>query len=285
MATVLTATEKNLGEFSVKRILPHAQQQMIGPFIFFDHFGLVTFPAGRGVDVRPHPHIGIATITYLFEGSVLHRDSLGCVQEIVPGDINWMVAGKGIVHSERETEAVNQCDHSLHGLQLWIALPDGQEEIEPLFAHHARDTLPAFGYQGVRVTLMVGDLWQHQSPVQAYSDMVYADLVMPEQTDITLPAQGREYGCYVIAGSVLLNDTAYRSGDFVYISVDEHAHLQAQQDSQVVVIGGHPFNSERHVWWNFVSSSRERIEQAKHDWQTGDFGSVPGDEEFIPLPR
>ena len=145
---------------------------MIGPFIFFDHFGPVTFPAGKGVDVRPHPHIGIATITYLFEGSVLHRDSLSCVQEIVLGDINWMVAGKGTVHSERETEAVNHREHSLHGLQLWIALPDGQEEIDPLFAHHARNTLPTFEYQGVRVTLMVGDLWQHQSSVQAYSDMV-----------------------------------------------------------------------------------------------------------------
>ena len=285
MPVLLSANKQDLGAVVVRRILPNVQQQMIGPFIFFDHFGPVTFAAGQGFDVRPHPHIGIATITYLFDGSILHRDSLGNTQEIVPGDINWMVAGSGIVHSERETKAVRQREHRLHGLQLWIALPDGQEAIDPLFRHYPRQDLPHFVHHGITIKLMIGSIWGYRSPVAVYSEMLYADFTMPQGTSATLPIDTYQYGVYVIAGE--LSDQAgkrYKTHDFLYFDVHESIVLTANQESKIVVVGGEPFNSQRYLWWNFVASSKERIAMAKLTWFNGEFATIPGENDFIPLP-
>jgi len=284
MPQLLSASEKDLGEFSVRRMLPNTARSMVGPFIFFDHMGPANFPAGKGVNVRPHPHIGIATITYLFTGSILHRDNLGFLQEIRPGDINWMTAGSGIVHSERETPEVRNVDHPLHGLQLWIALPDDKEEIEAAFHHHPKDTLPVFDYEGASIRLMAGEIYGQQSPVQTYSPMYYADVQLPDATTIALPAAGQETAIYVIKGQVSIGDTRYAPFDFVYVSPDETLSVTANGEAQIVLIGGKPFDTPRYIEWNFVSSSKERIEQAKADWREGRFPKVPGDDEFIPLP-
>ncbi len=285
MIKQLKGTETDLGEFSVRRVLPNIKQKMIGPYIFFDHIGPANFPEGTGIKVRPHPHIGIATITYLFEGSILHRDNLGYEQEILPGDINWMTAGSGIVHSERETEAVRNSEHNLHGLQLWIALPDDKQEIDANFQHHPKETLPIFEYQGATVLLMAGDIYGEKSPVNTYSPMFYADVKLPDATTIPLPAEGLETGIYVIEGKVLIADEVYSEFDFIYVSADELAYVTAHGDAKIVLIGGEPFATDRIIWWNFVSNSKERIEQAKVDWRTGKFGKVINDEEeFIPLP-
>jgi len=285
MPKLLKATEKDLGGFSVRRILPNAIQQMVGPFIFFDHMGPAEFPAGKGIDVRPHPHIGIATITYLFEGSIFHRDNLGYKQEIKPGDINWMTTGSGIVHSERETAAVRNSEHKLHGLQLWIALPDDKQELPAEFHHHPKETLPVFEYKGANIRLMAGEIYGQKSPVQTYSPMFYADVGLPTGTTIPLPADGQEVGIYVVKGKVSIAEKSYAPFDFIYVSADETCSIKAEEDSNFILVGGEPFATPRYIWWNFVSNSKDRIEQAKSDWRQGKFGQVPNDDEFIPLPK
>lgn len=285
MPKLLNATKKDLGGFSVSRILPNIKQQMIGPFIFFDHMGPANFPAGKGINVRPHPHIGIATITYLFEGSILHRDNLGYEQEIKPGDINWMTTGSGIVHSERETQAVRNSDHKLNGLQLWIALPDDKQELAAEFHHHPKKTLPVFEYKGANIRLMAGEIYGKKSPVLTYSPMFYADIDLPAGTTIPLPADGQEVGIYVIKGKVSIAAKVYTPFEFIYIGVDEISSICGKEDSNFVLVGGKPFATPRYIWWNFVSSSKDRIEQAKSDWYHGKFGKVPNDDEFIPLPE
>lgn len=284
MVKYLNAKEADLGEFTVRRVLPHRDQRMVGPFVFFDHMGPVTFPAGKGVDVRPHPHIGLATVTYLFEGSILHRDSLGSAQEILPGDINWMTAGRGIVHSERETEAVHNRKHRLNGLQLWVALPDGQEEIEPAFSHHAADSLPVFDIDGIECRLMVGEAFGHSSPVPTYLPMFYMDMKVRAEQAIPLPGNGTEAGLYSLDGRFTVDGETYGENQFVYVRPDEKPAIYAVSDLRLAVIGGTPFGTQRHIWWNFVASSKERIEQAKEDWRQGRFDMVEGDDEFIPLP-
>jgi len=284
MPQLLNADKKDLGGFSVRRALPNVDKQMVGPFIFFDHMGPAAFPSGKGIDVRPHPHIGIATITYLFEGSILHRDNLGFEQEIKPGDINWMTTGSGIVHSERETETVRNSEHRLHGLQLWIALPDEAQEIDATFHHHPKDTLPVFEYGDATIRLMAGEIYAHKSPVSTYSSMFYADVKLPNGSTLELPTDGQETGIYVIDGEVSISGKNYAAFNFIYISVDELATVTANGDANFVLIGGKPFKTERFIWWNFVSNSKERIEQAKIDWREGKFGKVPNDDEFIPLP-
>lgn len=257
---------------------------MVGPFIFFDHMGPVTFPAGKGVDVRPHPHIGLATVTYLFEGSIFHRDSLGNAQEIRPGDINWMVAGRGIVHSERETDDVRNREHRLNGLQLWIALPDGREEINPDFSHHPADSLPVFDIDGVQCRLMVGEAFGHVSPVPIQSPTFYMDFTAKAGQRLPLPGGNTEAGLYSLEGRFSVDGETFDPNKFVYVGIGEMPDIRVVDDARIAVIGGEPFTTHRFAWWNFVSSSRARIEQAKEDWRRGEFDMVDGDDEFIPLP-
>ena len=274
---------KDLGEFSVRRVLPSPKRRMVGPFIFFDHMGPAAFPPGQGIQVRPHPHIGIATVTYLFEGEILHRDSLGFVQPIRAGAVNLMTAGRGIVHSERAGDDLNE-DSRLHGIQSWMALPDRAEEADPAFVHYPADGLPELELEGVHVRVIIGAAYGHESPVMVPSPTLYLDCRMPAGTQIELPEGNRELAAYVVSGSVDVDQEGIGEGVMVVASKGSSLRLVAQQDSHLMVIGGDPVG-HRHIWWNFVSSSKARIEQAKDDWREGRFDRVPDEEEFIPLPE
>jgi redox-sensitive bicupin YhaK (pirin superfamily) len=274
--------EKDLGEFSVRRVLPATQQRMVGPFVFFDHMGPATFPPGKGIDVRPHPHIGIATITYLFEGEILHRDSLGVVQRIQPGAINLMTAGRGIVHSERPGDDFEH-ESRLHGIQSWIALPQEQEEIEPAFTHYAAAELPTWEEGGARLRLIMGELMGRRSPVTTYSRTLYADLDLSEDASLALPLQEQEQALYVADGTVAVNGETVEAGVMVTLAGAPTVSLGAQAASRVLLIGGDALG-ERHMYWNFVHSDAARIEAAKADWREHRFPEVPNDPERIPLP-
>ncbi len=274
--------EKDLGEFSVRRVLPASRQRMVGPFVFFDHMGPAEFPPGKGIDVRPHPHIGIATITYLFEGEILHRDSLGVVQPIQPGAINLMTAGKGIVHSERPGEDLDRVSQ-LHGIQSWIALPVDQQEIEPDFAHYPATELPEWQNGGVTYRLIMGELAGYQSPVKTYSRTLYADLNVALGARSGIPLAEKEHALYVAEGAIAVDGESVSAGVMVVLEGTEAVEITAGEAARVLLIGGDPLG-ERHMYWNFVSDSIERIDQAKDDWRAGNFAMVPGDDEFIPLP-
>jgi redox-sensitive bicupin YhaK (pirin superfamily) len=280
---ILTPHDKDLGGFSVRRLLPTARRRMVGPWIFFDHMGPAHFPAGRGINVRPHPHIGIATVTYLFEGEILHRDSLGSLQAIRPGDINLMVCGRGIVHSERERLEVTAVEHALNGLQLWLALPDAHEETEPSFHHYSRDAIPAVDVDGVPARVLLGSAWGVTSPVRQFSETLYVEArLQPGQTLQLPPAPER--ALYVVSGALSAQNTALPEHSMTVFAKQPGIAVRATQEARIALIGGAPVG-ERHIEWNFVSSRPERIEQAKRDWQSGRFPIVPGDEsEFIPLP-
>lgn len=279
---ILTPNEKDLGEFTVRRALPTRELRTVGPWVFFDHMGPANFQPGEGVSVRPHPHIGIATVTYLFEGEILHRDSLGSVQPIRPGDINLMVTGRGIVHSEREREEVNSVPHTTHGLQLWLALPVEQEEIDPAFYHYPGDEIPAIRVNDVPVRVMMGSAYGVTSPVKTFSDTLYVEADMKKGQTLRLP-EAEELGVYIAKGRLEAGDTLIPEYTMAVLErggVD----VTALEDSRIAVVGGDHIGT-RYVEWNFVSSRKERIEQAKADWQAGRFPKVPGDEkEFIPLP-
>ena len=274
--------EKDLGEFSVRRVLPASRQRMLGPFVFFDHMGPAVFPPGRGIDVRPHPHIGIATITYLFEGEILHRDSLGVVQPIHPGAINLMTAGRGIVHSERPGSDLER-ESRLHGIQSWIALPQDRQEIDPDFTHYPADALPEWTDRGVTVRLIMGELEGQRSPVTTYSRTLYADLDVAAGAAASIAAREEEIGLYVAQGSAAINGVAVEAGVMVVVDGDAPLSIGSDAGARVMLLGGTPLG-ERHMYWNFVSDSRERIEQAKDDWREHRFPPVPGDAERIPLP-
>lgn len=274
--------ERDIGEFTVRRALPARQRRMVGPYIFFDHMGPAEFPPGKGIQVRPHPHIGIATITYLFEGEIMHRDSLGYVQPIREGAVNLMTAGRGIVHSERAGDDLDA--HSrLHGIQSWMALPDGQEETDPAFEHYPSDSLPQLDVDGSKVCVIIGEAYGQVSPVKEYSPTLYLECRIPRGKTLTLPDSYRELGVYIVSGEVSIEDEAYAEGVLAVAASGASVTLTANDDSRVMVIGGDPVG-ERMIWWNFVSSSAERMEAAKRDWKEGRFGKVPGDDEFIPLP-
>jgi redox-sensitive bicupin YhaK (pirin superfamily) len=279
---VIEPKEKDLGEFSVRRVLPASQRRMVGPFIFFDHMGPAEFPPGKGIQVRPHPHIGLATITYLFEGEIMHRDSLGFVQPIQAGAVNLMTAGKGIVHSERAGEDLHATSR-LHGIQSWMALPDDQQEREPAFAHFPSDSLPMYQVEGVSVRVIVGDAYGHSSPVTTYSPMLYLDCRLSKGSELVLPDAYQELAAYVVSGEVRIDEHAYKSGVMAVACPGRPVRLTADGDSRVMVIGGDPVGP-RHIWWNFVSTSRDRIEAAKADWKAQRFDAVPDETEFIPLP-
>jgi len=275
--------ERDLGGFSVRRVLPSSERRSVGPFVFFDEMGPAHFAPGHGIDVRPHPHIGLATVTYLFEGEIVHRDSLGVVQPIRPGAVNWMTAGRGVVHSERTDPALRASGPRLHGIQSWIALPDGAEEIEPGFDHHPDGSLPETEREGVRVRVILGEAFGLRSPVRAYSLTIYLELHMGVGSRIELPA-AEELGVHVVAGEVAIGDGSLDPHTMGVLDGADGALLRAARASHVMVIGGDPVG-ERHVWWNFVSSSKDRIERAKRDWVDGRFAEVPGETEFIPLPE
>lgn len=280
---VIEPRERDLGEFSVRRVLPSGKRRMVGPFIFFDHMGPAEFPPGKGIQVRPHPHIGLATITYLFEGAIMHRDSLGYVQPIEAGAVNLMTAGRGIVHSERAGDDLDT-DARLHGIQSWMALPDGEEECAPSFAHFPSDSLPEWERDGARVRVIMGEAFGQSSPVTTYSPTLYLDCRMTTESALSLPETYRELAVYVVSGEVRVDGSDYGSGVMAVACPGRSIVLEARAESRVMVIGGDPVGP-RHIWWNFVSSSKERIETAKADWKEGRFDPVPGETEFIPLPE
>ena len=283
---VIVPRTADLGDgFTVRRVLPYAKRRMVGPFVFFDHFGPTVFRAGQGLDVRPHPHIGLATVTYLFDGEILHRDSLGTVQPIRPGAVNWMTAGRGIVHSERTPTARRSGGSSITGVQLWVALPERHEEVPPAFAHHPADALPRIAGEGKEVRVIAGALYGVRSPVATCSDLFYADAALAAGTRLDIPAEHEERGVYVVSGAVTLAGESFGPDRLVVLKPGTPAVLAATAASRVLLLGGAPLEGPRHVWWNFVSSSKERIEQAKDDWRAGRFARVPDETEFIPLPE
>lgn len=281
---ILKPRQRDLGGFSVRRVLPAAQRQMVGPWIFFDHMGPAEFPADEGINVRPHPHIGIATVTYLFEGEILHRDSLGSYQAIRPGDINLMVCGRGIVHSERERPEVQAQPHRQHGLQLWLALPEEAEETEPGFYHYPSDSIPSTTVDGVPVQVMMGSAYGVTSPVKVFSHTLYVEAHLQPGQQLVLP-EAPERAVYVASGSLKARDVDIPEHAMAIVGPEAGVTVEAVTEARIAIVGGEPFG-KRHIEWNFVSSRRERIEQAKADWQAGRFPKVPGDEEeFIPLPE
>ena len=282
---IIPAREKDLGGFFVRRVLPFAKHRMVGPWIFFDHMGPANFPAGEGVNVRPHPHINLATVTYLFEGHIWHRDSLGSDCVIAPGDINLMVAGKGIVHSERTVAAELNAPRGLDGLQLWLALPEADEEMDPAFFHYDASDIPGFDDNGTAVRLMMGSAYGLTSPVKTYADTLYVDVKIQAGKQIQVPMGVPERAIYVVDGELNIDGVVLPARTMAVLKDGAFVDVRATTASHFVVIGGETL-SERHIYWNFVSSRPERIEQAKQDWKAGRFPKVPGDDqEFIPLPE
>lgn len=287
VALVLDGERRDLGGFAVSRVLPRARARSVGPFVFFDHMGPDEFPAGVGIDVRPHPHIGIATVTYLFAGAIRHRDSLGSDQVIAPGDVNWMRAGRGIVHSERTPPDARRAGHTLHGLQLWVALPREKEEAEPTFRHHERASLPerAVG-SAARVRVLAGTAFGVTSPVEVDSPLFYVDAELGEGAALTPPEGYDERAVYVVEGAVSLGEQRVAPGQMALLRAGDGPPVVAEGAARVMLLGGAPLDAPRHVFWNFVSSSRDRIEDAKRDWREGRFPEVPGDaHERIELPE
>ncbi len=279
---VIEAKARDLGGFSVRRVLPSPQRRMVGPFVFFDHMGPAEFPPGEGIQVRPHPHIGLATVTYLFEGEIMHRDSLGFVQPIQAGAVNLMTAGRGIVHSERAGSDLETTSR-LHGIQSWMALPTDQEETAPEFVHYPANDLPELEQDGLQVRVIIGEAYGVRSPVKSYSPMLYLECRAKQGSTMTLPDRYDEQAVYVVSGEIAIDGQRLASGVMGVMSPGRKSQITANTDCRAMVIGGAPVGP-RHIWWNFVSSSRERIERAKLDWQHKRFAMVPGDDEFIPLP-
>lgn len=284
MTTIIKPHVQDLGGFKARRLLPSEKRSMVGPFIFFDHLGPAIFPAGKGVDVRPHPHINLATVTYLFEGALLHKDSLGTIQEIRPGEVNWMTAGQGISHSERSPEAERQIESRLHGIQTWVALPAEAEEVAPNFHHHPATAMPTWKSEGVIVTLIAGDAYDHSSPVKTFSPILYLDLQFPTGGSFTLTTPYSERAVYSVTPTLTVDDQPLEQHRLAIVAPHQPVTITAGPSARCIVIGGEPLGP-RHKWWNFVSSRPQRIEQAKQDWRDGKFGQVPDESEFIPLPE
>jgi redox-sensitive bicupin YhaK (pirin superfamily) len=282
---LLRSHPRDIGGFSVRRVLPAVPKQMIGPFIFFDHMGPARLAPGEGLDVRPHPHIGLATVTYLFEGEILHRDSLGSVQPIRPGDVNWMTAGRGIAHSERTPPELRAAGPGVHGIQTWVALPRASEEVEPSFFHHPKASLPVLELQGATLRVIAGRAFGVRSPVAVFSDTLYAAVDLEPGASLALPPEHAERGVYVVEGNVTIGDTAIEPGQLAVLAEGVEAEVRAPFSATLMLLGGAKMDGPRFIWWNFVSSARERIERAKADWRADRFGAVPGDTERIPLPE
>ncbi|MGI9503658.1 MAG: pirin family protein [Geminicoccaceae bacterium] len=289
--TLIVPRARDLGGFEVRRALPAPRRQMVGPFIFFDQAGPAEFITGQGVDVRPHPHIGLGTVTYLYRGEFQHRDSLGSNQMIHPGAVNWMVAGQGVTHSERTSEATRTAPHSLFGIQTWVALPDKAEDVAPSFEHHPENMLPSLDNAGLRMRLILGHAYGETAPVKMFSDMFYADVVMDPGALLPMPEDHEDRGLYVSEGAVVIAGQAFEAGRMMVFRPGDAITVRAdEQGARIMILGGETLNGPRYIWWNFVASSEERIEQAKADWragkwQDGRFALPPDDQdEFIPLP-
>jgi redox-sensitive bicupin YhaK (pirin superfamily) len=279
IATVIDARPRDLGGFAVRRVLPAMARRMVGPFTFFDQMGAAVFGPGEGIDVRPHPHIGLATVTYLFEGEIVHRDSLGSHQPIRPGDINWMTAGRGIVHSERTAPDDRQHGSRLHGLQLWVALPLSHEEAAPSFRHYPGGTLPERDHRGVKLRVLAGGAYGLTSPVETLSPLFYVEAEMSAGSELSLPGEHPERAIYVVEGSLRCGADRAAPGRMLVFAEGGRVTLRAAEPTRVVLLGGAPLDGKRYIDWNFVSSSKERLEQAKRDWREGRFPNVPGDAE------
>ncbi len=286
VALLLSGHDKDLGGgFVVKRLLPSAKRQSVGPFLFFDHFGPVRVEPGTNHDVRPHPHIGLATVTYLFDGAIMHRDSLGSAQKIEPGAINWMTAGRGIVHSERAPDEMRAVPYTNHGLQLWAALPSAFEEAEPSFVHTPASAIPQLSLPGATVRVLVGEAFGARSPVKTYSSTLYLDVSLQPGQTFELPVLTEEMAVYAVDGDLQIGDDRVGMRELAVLGGDDKFHISSNIEARFVVIGGEPLDGHRVMWWNFVSSRKERIVQAAGDWERQAMGKVAGDEEFIPLPE
>lgn len=273
------------GGFAVRRALPAIEKRMVGPFIFWDEFGPAYFEAGEGLDVRPHPHINLATVTYLFDGEIFHRDTLGSAQAIRPGDVNWMNAGRGIAHSERTTPELRATGSPIAGIQSWVALPEAHEESEPFFKHHAESELPVIETEGKTVRVIAGSLYGKSSPVKTYSEVFYADAQLGVGESLPLGPEHEERGLYLVSGEIEIAGERFERGRLLIFRPGDSITIKALTPARFMLLGGANLGP-RHIWWNFVSSRKERIEQAKEDWRAGRFGTIPGDDmEFIPLPE
>ncbi|AOY91871.1 hypothetical protein BKK79_08745 [Cupriavidus sp. USMAA2-4] len=275
---------RDLGDFTVRRVLPAAAAQTVGPFIFLDHMGPVAMPPGKGADVRPHPHIGLATVTYLFEGEFLHRDSLGNEQVIRPGDVNWMTAGRGIAHSERSPQSERPAGPHLHGIQTWVALPKAYEDVEPSFHHFGAASLPRLELPGVRLTVIAGDAFGQESPVRVFSRTLYVALEMEAGATLVIPPEHVERGVYVVEGGIAVDGEAIPAEHLATLVQGETVTLSATTRARVMLLGGEPLDGRRFIYWNFVASSKEAIEAAAQRWEDNLFPQVPGETERIPLP-
>lgn len=289
--TLIIPRARDLGGFEVRRALPAPKRQMVGPFIFFDQMGPAEFVTGQGVDVRPHPHIGLATVTYLFRGEFQHRDSLGSDQLILPGEVNWMIAGRGVTHSERTSASTRMHPHGLFGIQTWVALPEAHEDDDAGFEHVGREALPELDGEGKQVRLILGSAWGEHAPVRTHSAMFYADARLEPAATMPLPEEHEDRGVYVVDGSVTVAGRDFEAGHMMVFRPGDRISLRAgERGARLLLLGGETLNGPRYIWWNFVASSRERIEAAKEDWRRGHgpggrFHLPPGDtDEFIPLP-
>ncbi|MGF1502821.1 MAG: pirin family protein [Paracoccaceae bacterium] len=289
--TLILPRARDIGAFEVRRALPSAKRQMVGPFIFFDQMGPAEFVTEEGMDVRPHPHIGLATVTYLYEGGVFHRDSLGTALEIAPGAVNWMIAGRGITHSERTAPERRIAGERLFGIQTWVALPEAEEERAPGFEHVEKARLPVLDGEGKTVRLILGTGWGARAPVSTFSEMVYADAVLNAGAKLPLPAEHEDRGLYIVGGTIEIAGTPYEAGQMMVFRPGDEITITALTDARLMILGGETLPGPRYIWWNFVASSREKIEAAKEawaagDWEHGRFQLPPDDaDEHIPLPE
>jgi redox-sensitive bicupin YhaK (pirin superfamily) len=284
VTTIIAPRVHDLGGFQVRRAVPTLQARSVGPFVFVDHMGPAVFAPGRGIDVRPHPHIGLATVTFLWSGVIQHRDTLGFVQDIAAGDVNWMTAGRGIAHSERTPQPLRDGEHPLHGMQTWVALPHADEETTPDFHHHDATALPRIERQGTLLRVLAGRGYGAESPVRVFADTLYVAIDLDADAQVTLEPSHPQRALYVLEGAGQLDGTDIPPQHLVVLDAGVAHALRAKTPLKAMQLGGEPQDGPRHLWWNFVSSSKERIEQAKLDWREGRFGPVPGDDEFIPLP-
>ena len=282
---LISPRKRDLGGFFVRRVLPDARRRMVGPFIFYDHIGPAEFAPGEGINVRPHPHICLATVTYLFEGEIFHRDSLGHAQAISPLAVNWMTAGRGIVHSERTRPEVRAAGQRLHGIQSWVALPREFEEVAPSFRHHPADSLPRVDADGVSLRIIAGYAYGEHSPVQTCSDTLYVDAQMNAGAQLKVGTEHQERAVHVCEGSVDVDGQTVEAGSMAVLKEGREVFVKATAGARLMLLGGDKMDGERHIWWNFVASNEARINRGKKDWAEGRFPKVPGDEEeFIPLP-
>ncbi|WP_454831606.1 pirin family protein [Pseudoxanthomonas wuyuanensis] len=285
MTTIITPRVHDLGGgFNVRRAVPSLQARSVGPFVFVDHMGPAVFEPGNGVDVRPHPHIGLATVTFLWSGAINHKDTLGSEQVIRPGDVNWMTAGRGIAHSERSPADVRQGQHPLHGMQTWVALPKADEETAPEFHHHAAATLPQQQRNGVLLRVIAGRSYGEESPVRVFADTFNVAVDLQADAELAIDDSHAERALYVLEGDAQIDGADIPEKHLVVFDRGTRPVLRAKTAVKGLLVGGEPLDAPRHMWWNFVSSSKERIEQAKQDWLEGRFGQIPGETEFIPLP-